>query len=88
MSGKPSLEEERRGDLRRYLIKCASSGLISLDELKRSPMSILARLGSTLLSDIAALGDEARDGLGAAASEAASFAFMEIAQRLTRRSKR
>ena len=80
MTKKLSLVEDRRSDLRRYVIKCVAQNIISIDELKNSPLTVLARLGSTLLADVTAIGREARNGLGTAASETAGRAFMEMAR--------
>lgn len=81
--GKPSLDEDRRADLRRYLIKCVSQHLISWGDLRR-PLVVLTKLGSTMLSDIAAVGRGARDELGEVALETAGGAFMALADRLSK----
>ena len=80
---KPTPAEERRADLRNYLMKCIAQNILTREDLQQ-PLAVLSKLGRTLLDDIVSVGKDIGMGVGQAGATIAANAFLDLASQLKR----
>ena len=71
------LDEARRAPLRVFLRECLSQNICSMSDL-RNPIGTLAKLGSTLVSDLRVVCSEALVRTGAIGTSKAAEGFFEL----------